>query len=90
MENHPYKIGENYFIRSVTFHYTGRLVAVYPNELVLQDASWVPTDGRFTQAVLSGDLSEVEPYPDGREVIIGRSAVTDAVIVSWPLPRKQK
>jgi hypothetical protein len=31
---HPYVIGEAYFMRTVTHHYTGRLVAVYDNELV--------------------------------------------------------
>lgn len=86
---HPYKIGENYFIRTVTFHYTGRLKAVYDNELVIDTAAWIAVDGRYADAVAKGTYSEIEPYPDDREVIIGRGSVVDAVIITHPLPRKQ-
>jgi len=89
-ESHPYKVGENYFIRTVTFHYTGKLVAVYDHELVLMDATWVADDGRFADAVAQGSYKEVEPYPDEREVVIGRGAIVDAVVITHPLPRKQK
>jgi hypothetical protein len=86
---HPYLVGENYFIRTVTFHYTGRLVEVFEHELVLEDASWIADDGRFADAVAKGAFNEIEPYPVGR-VIIGRGAIVDATTVSFPLPRKQK
>ena len=33
---HPFEIGKNYFIRTVTHHHTGKLVAVGPQELVLE------------------------------------------------------
>jgi len=88
MVENPYELLKNYFIRTVTHHYTGRLVAVYECELVLEDAAWIADDGRFMQAVATGVLNEVEPFPDGR-VVIGRSAVLDATVVSWPLPRTQ-
>jgi hypothetical protein len=87
---HPYLIGENYFIRTVTYHYTGKLLKIYDRELVLTDAAWIANDGRFMQAVATGDFSEVEPYPDGRPVIIPRDSVIDAVPISFPLPRAQK
>ena len=83
-------VGENYFIRTVTFHYTGRLKAVYDKEIVLETAAWIAVDGRFTEAVSKGDYSEVEPYPDDREVIIGRGSIVDANIITHPLPRVQK
>jgi hypothetical protein len=89
MNDHPYEIGENYMIRAVTFHYTGKLKAVYEHEIVLEDAAWIADDGRFKDAVAKGTFNEVEPYPDG-DVIIGRGAITDAKKVTFPLPRIQK
>lgn len=88
--NHPYLIGENYFIRTVTYYYTGKLKAVYENELILTDAAWIADTGRFTQAVAEGQYSDIEPYPDGRDIIVGRPTITDAMVISHPLPRKQK
>jgi hypothetical protein len=85
-----WKIGANYFIRTVTHHYTGRLVAVGEYELVIVDAAWIADDGRFTQAVLSGSFNEIEPYPDGVTVMIGRGSLLDAVEIHFALPRSQK
>lgn|SRR3990167_2864649 len=87
-ESHPYQVGKNYHIRTVTHYYTGRLVEVFPKELVLEDAAWIPSDGRFSDSLLSGKFEEVEPFPEGR-VIIGRETVSDAVIISSALPRSQ-
>jgi len=88
--SHPFAIGKNYFIRTVTHHYTGRLTHVFPQEIVLEDAAWIADDGRFSQAVASGSFAEVEPYPDGASVIIGRGSILDAVQANYPLPRVQK
>lgn len=88
--NTPYVIGENYFIRTVTYHFTGKLKAVYENEIVITDAAWIADSGRFQQAIEEGSYVEVEPYPDGREVIINRGSITDAVTITHPLPRKQQ
>lgn len=88
-DGHPYKIGANYFIRTVTFHYTGRLLAVYEHELLLEDAAWIADDGRFMQAVASGTFAEVEPFPDGH-LVIGRGSILDAVSIPFALPRVQK
>jgi len=85
----PYEIGANYFIRSVTHHYTGRLVSVGDKELVLVNAAWIADDGRFMQAVASGEFNEVEPYPANQRVIVGRGAVLDAVVIP-KLPVSQK
>jgi hypothetical protein len=89
---HPYTIGP-VFIRTVTHHYTGRLVEVWPTELVLTDCAWIADDGRFSEAMASGKLNEVEPFPDGR-VVIGRGAILDChrawrpstVLRAWPTP----
>lgn len=85
---HPFKIGANYFIRTVTMNHTGRLVEVTPTELVLEDAAWIANTGRFTQALKSSSFDEVEPFPAGR-VIIGRGALVDASEIST-IPTSQK
>jgi hypothetical protein len=81
-------IGKNYFVRSVTHYYTGRLVRVTPLELVLADAAWIADTGRFSDALRSGTLNEVEPYPG--EVVINRGALVDACLWDSDLPRAQK
>lgn len=86
--DNPYRVGANYFIRTVTHHYTGTLAYVGTQELVITDAAWIADDGRFSDALKSGEFSEVEPYPNGR-VIIGRAAILDASEIN-STPRSQK
>jgi hypothetical protein len=86
--NHPFKIGENYFIRTVTHHYSGKLVKVFSKEIVLIDCAWIADDGRFSDS-FEKEYSEVEPFPEG-EVIIGRGSIIDASVIKKALPRKQK
>ncbi len=88
-DNHPYEVDANYFIRTVTHYFTGRLVAVYQQELVIEDAAWIADTGRYANAIKSGDFSEVEPYPDGK-VIIGRGSIIDSWKAKFVLPREQK
>ena len=88
-QGHPWAIGANYFIRTVTHHLIGKLVAVFPTELVLEQAAWIADDGRFAQAVKTGEFAEVEPFPDGKQLIIGRGSLIDAVQIE-SLNRSQK
>lgn len=87
--DNPWEIGANYFIRTVTHHLTGKLVSVHAQELVIVDAAWIADDGRFMQAVASAEFLEVEPYPAGSEVIVGRGSILDAVQIP-KLPKEQK
>lgn len=80
-----FEVGKSYFIRTVTNFYTGRLERITPNELVLAEAAWIADTGRFSTALKTGDLSEVEPYP--AEVILSRGALVDACEWLHPLPR---
>jgi len=75
----PWSIGKLYLIRTVTNFLLGKLTHVGPQELVLEDCAWVASTGRFNEAVRSGHLDEVEPYPDG-PVIVGRGSIVDACI----------
>ena len=88
--NHPYTIGSNYLIRTVTMIYTGKLEAVYEKELVISSASWIAETKRWKESVSEGNFEEVEPYPDECKVTIGRGAILDATPVKWKLPREQK
>jgi hypothetical protein len=87
-DTHPYKIGKNYFIRTVTLFYTGKLIRVTSKEIVLENAAWIADTGRFMDAIKTGKLNEVEPFQD--DVIIGRGAIVDATVWKHALPREQK
>ena len=86
---HPFEVGKNYFIRTVTHHHTGKLVEVTPGELVLTDAAWIADDGRLTDALKTGNFNEVEMFPTGARVIVGRGSIIDALVIST-LPTSQK
>lgn len=86
---HPYPVGKNVFVRTVTMHYTGHLTRVTDGELVLTDAAWVADSGRFSEALSTGKLNEVEPFPAG-EVIVSRAAVVDVCVWAHDLPRAVK
>jgi len=83
-----WEVGKNYLIRTVTMIDTGRLVSIGPHELVLEDAAWIASTGRFADTLKSCEFNEVEPFLSGR-VIIGRGSIIDAVQIPT-LPREQK
>ena len=83
----PWQIGQAYHIRTVTHYWTGRLVQVTSQELVLDDAAWIADTGRFAD-MFDGGPSEVEPVCG--PVIIGRGAIVDAQQWRAKLPRDQK
>ena len=87
---HPYPTGCNVIIRTVTHYYTGRLIEVFDHEIVLEDAAWIADTGRWAAALESGSFGEVEPYPKGRRVIVGRGAIIDCSELSGNLPTETK
>lgn len=87
-EAHPYRVGQNYLIRTVTHYYTGKLMRVTAKELVLSTAAWIADTGRFSDALRTGNLSEVEPIAG--DVVVGRGAVVDAIGWVHALPTEQK
>lgn len=89
LSKHPYQIGKNYFIQTVTHYYTGRLLEVLKDELVLEDAAWIADTGRFSDFIKDGKFNEVEPYPTGN-LIIGRGSLVQAFEWSHKLPKEQK
>lgn len=87
-EDCPFKVGDKVFIRTVTHHQTGRITAIRGAFLTLADAAWIPSDGRFTQAINDGVLDEVEPV-DG-PVHVNMLSIIDSFEWRHDLPRKQK
>ena len=83
----PWVVDQNYLIRTVTMIQTGKLVAVHPQELVLENAAWIADTGRFSNALQTGKFSEVEPFSN--PIIVGRAAIIDATQIG-NLPTTQK
>lgn len=86
--NNIWTVGKSYLIRTVTMTVTGRMTFVGKKELVLSDGAWIASTGRFANALKTGELDEVEPFPGS--VIVGRGAVVDACEWTHELPRKVK
>ena len=80
----PWVIGRAYLIRTVTYFALGRLIWAGDRELLLENASWVADTGRFGEALKTGKLSEVEPFPS--QLIVGRGSIVDATEWSHALP----
>lgn len=84
----PFKVGQSYFIRTVTYFATGRVQAIVGNFLVLEDAAWIADTGRFREAIMKGILNEIEPVEVTMYVNLG--SITDAFDWKHKLPRDQK
>jgi hypothetical protein len=85
----PLTVGEKVLIRTVSFFQLGRIVGLTPTEILLNDASWVADTARFSNALKTGQLNEVEPFPDG-VISVNRLAVVDVCVWAHDLPREVK
>ena len=83
----PFEVGKCYFIRTCSYHWTGRVTAIRGRFLLLADAAWIADSGRFHEAITTGELGEVEPVTD---VIVNIDSITDALLWVHDLPRTQK
>ena len=84
----PFKVGDAYYIRTVTYHMTGRVKAIVGQFLVMEDGAWIADSGRFTDAIMKGILSEVEPVEV--DMYVNLNSITDAFQWKHDLPRTQK
>jgi len=82
------QVGKNYFIRTFSYHYVGKLVAINENNLILENASWVADSGRFGEALVNGKLSETEKYV--HDVVLFRNSLLDATEWQHELPKESK
>lgn len=81
----PIRIGNAVFIRTATHYHTGRIIELYRDLLVLQDASWIACTKRLSVSLATGEFDEVEKIPDGL-VAINRGAIVDVFNWKHPLP----
>ena len=91
-KSHPFKIGQNYLFRTVTFILAGRVTAVYDQEIMLDQAAWIADTGRFHDALKNGieTLQSAEIKPFINETGIGRGAIVDFTIYTHKLPQEQQ
>lgn len=76
-QSHSYEVGKNYFIRTVTMAYVGKLVGITDTDLLMEECSWIPDTGKYHEFLMNGQPTEVEPYPQDRPVGINRFSVID-------------
>lgn len=83
-----FPVGEKFLIRTVTNYWTGEVVAQVENFLILSTAAWIADTGRFSDALKTGKLNEVEPV--GGLVRVAIVSIVDAVEWTHALPTDQK
>ena len=88
----PFEVGKSYFLRTVTYHLTGKLIEIKGDFLVFDDASWIADTGRFNQAMSKGidkhDNAEIEPWES--KVFVNKNSIVDGCEYSYKLPSSQK
>lgn len=82
---YPFKIGEKYLIRTVSYFTVGQVERIEGDFLVMSQASWVADTGRFAQCIKDGVFSESE-YTG--ECIVNILSVVDAFAWRHDLPAK--
>jgi hypothetical protein len=80
-------IGKCVCIRTVTYHYTGKVESVDGGFVRLSTAAWIADSGRWHQALKDGSWSEVEPYPE--DVLVAIPAIVDVTQIR-EAPKAQK
>jgi hypothetical protein len=82
----PFEIGKSYFIRTATYHCTGRVAKIVGQFLILEDAAWIADSGRFNTAINDGHLNEVEPV--NVEMGVNIESIIDFFSWKHELPRE--
>ena len=83
----PFNIGDKLFIRTVTYHITGKVKEIKGDFIKLGTAAWIADSGRFADALKSESFSEVEPYKNF--VWVNINSITDFTTIN-NLPESQK
>jgi hypothetical protein len=62
--NNPFEDlkGKNVFVRTVTYHYTGKVENVTGSFVKLSHVAWIADSGRFYDALKKEEFDEVEPF----------------------------
>jgi len=86
--DNPIAVGSAVIIRTVTTYFTGRIAEISAEMIVLTEAAWIADTGRWSVALSTGALNEVEPFPG--PVAVFRGAIVDVTMWSHELPRTAK
>lgn len=64
---------ENVFIRTITHHYTGKVIDITNMDITLTKACWIPDDGRFNEFLKDpkNNVKESEPFLNDVTIMIG-------------------
>lgn len=84
----PFKIGQAYFIQTVTLYYTAKISDIVGKFLILDECAWIADTGRFMDAVKKGTFNEVEPMPNS--IILNSDSIIVATPIDFKLPKDQK
>lgn len=80
-------VGQKLYIRTVTYHCTGKVKKRMDAFIQLEDAAWIADSGRFMNAIKEGTLDEVEPVGI---MWVNLSSVVDFFPWKHKLPQEQK
>jgi len=91
----PVGVGQNIFIRTVTYHAIGQVAAIYPRcfggdhtWVKLNKGVFVKDSGEFTTVLFGkADVHNFEPMPDG--YLVNLSCATDIIPWNPALPTKK-
>ncbi len=59
------EIGKCYFVRTLSDHWVGRVIAVQPFSVTLEDAAWIADCGRLHVFMRDGKTNNMEIEPVG-------------------------
>lgn len=79
-----YAKGDVLLLRTVTFHYIGRLDQVLDGMLVLSEGGWLADSIRWAEGLETGKVNEFEREPGPFVVMLG--GIIDARIWAHPIP----
>lgn len=80
-------VGQKLYIRTVTYHMTGKVVKRMGAFIQMEDAAWIADSGRFSNAIKEGTLDEVEPVGT---MWVNLSSIVDFFPWRHKLPTEQK
>lgn len=83
------EIGETYLFMTLTYYWTGRVVAISPAEVLIDDAAQVFDTGELENCLTKWEVALCQVVPSGVIVSVPRSGTT-TITWSGPLPRKTK
>lgn len=81
------KIGTPYAIRTVTMIYTGSLIDLNEQELLIDEAAWIPETDRWMEFVSECKVIECEPYT--KPVVINRGAILDVTEIPSTITKQK-